>query len=195
MSDQQSSVSKDAVFAAIVSEAAGFYKLVLTVASSFLGGSLLFLDRIATHPSARSVWILGLGWVCLIGAIVTVAVVRRRNLESGYLALEEKYEEARDIDKSTRKWSTLALVSLSFGVFFLMGFGIMNFVKAIEEERAVQNRIVSDSGHEEIDRRSIPFGSTGPKLPADGDAGSKPHGPSEAEPVERPDPSVLPEKK
>ena len=44
-------VSHDAVWQSIAAEAAGFYKIITVTASSFLGGSLLFMDKFAPHPT------------------------------------------------------------------------------------------------------------------------------------------------
>jgi len=84
-------VSREALFSAIVSEAAGFYKIVTVTASSFLGGSLLLMEKIAEKPKPWTLIILAGGWLLLIASIGLVAWVRMRlNLDAGQMALEGK---------------------------------------------------------------------------------------------------------
>jgi hypothetical protein len=123
-------VSKDAVFSSIVSEAACFYKMIVAVASSFLGGSLIFMEKIAPDPSTFSLVVLGIGWLALMASIALVATVRRLNLESGWRAMGGNYDEARRIDKKTRsrsKWSTRLLI---LGMSAIMVFGVLNIRKS-----------------------------------------------------------------
>lgn len=46
--NEEKDVSRECIFNIYAAEAQGFYKLVITIASSFLGGSLIFVEKIIT---------------------------------------------------------------------------------------------------------------------------------------------------
>jgi len=119
-------VSKDTLFQSIVKEAGEFYNLILTVSSAFLGGTLIFLEKIAPNPVQCSLWVLYLGWVSLIGSIAISAYVRLKNLESGRLALEERYEDAQQLDRKKEWLSSLMTILMVAGVALITIFGIIN---------------------------------------------------------------------
>src|SRR6266516_2684474 len=114
-------VSKEDVFKSIVSSAVEFYKLIITVASAFLGGSLIFIEKLAPSQmlTKGSVRILGSGWLFLILAIIAVGVVQRYNLRSGQLVMDGQVEKSRKIDSWTSRGTTLAIFSLALGIFFI----------------------------------------------------------------------------
>ena len=156
-------VSKEAAFAAIVAEAGGFYKSVLTVASSFLGGSLLFMHRIAPDPSRLSLVFLSIGWGLLIICVALVIRVRRRNLDSGWQALEGKYDRAKEIDESTRRQSDWAMWLLIIGMAAIMSFGMINVWGSgpVQEDQAMASNPTDPGDKQSYEKRTIPFGSTG----------------------------------
>jgi hypothetical protein len=117
------------IFTAIVAEAGGYYKLVITVASSFLGGSLLFLEKNSPKPSALALVVLLVGWVFLLGSIVSIAHVRRLNLESGWHTLEKRFRESGKIDRETRAWSQFAVWLLGLGLLLVLLFGFINLLE------------------------------------------------------------------
>jgi hypothetical protein len=112
----------------ISNEAAGFYKLVITIAGGFLGGSLIFMEKIVSSPTVCSLIFLGLGWLLLIGSISVVGYVRRLNLKSGKLTLDGKSKEAQKIDDNSDKYTSVSIFLLGGGLFFIMVFGFINIV-------------------------------------------------------------------
>ena len=124
--NEPKSVSRELMFSSIVSEAAGYYKIITVTASSFLGGSMIFLEKIARNPICFSVWILAFGWIMLIASIGLVGWVRSGNLKSGWQALEGKFSEAKIIDEQTRWGSEAALICLVLGMLALAFFGFVN---------------------------------------------------------------------
>ena len=156
-------VSKDATFAGIVAEAGGFYKSVLTVASSFLGGSLVFMQRIAPNPSTVSLIVLGIGWVLLVACVAVVVFVRRLNLDSGRQALRSEYAAAEKIDQKTRGLSNWATWLLIGGIFMVMLFGMMNVWGSgqNQENKAMTCNPGGPGDERTPEQRTIPFGSTG----------------------------------
>ncbi|TET39224.1 MAG: hypothetical protein E3J72_00855 [Planctomycetota bacterium] len=128
---ENDNVSREALFAAIVSEAAGFYKIITITGSSFLGGSLLFMEKIAPNPKMWTLWYFLLpSWLFIIASIGIVIYVRRKNIESGRLALEGKYDEATEIDRQTAFWSTTSMIALLVGMLLLLLFGLINIAYA-----------------------------------------------------------------
>ena len=113
-------VSRKALFTAIVSEATGFYKIVTVIASSFLGGSLLFMEKIAVKPKPWTLVILAGGWLLLMASIGLIAWIRCLNLDAGQMALEGKYDEASVVDRKKRRLSIAALVALMAGMTAIM---------------------------------------------------------------------------
>lgn len=145
------------IFSSIVTEAGGFYSAILTIASSFLGGSLLFLEKITEAPNPISLYFLGLGWICLVFSIISIIFVRRRNLDSGWLALEGKYSEAKEIDSETRTLSNISSILLGVGLSLIMIFGMINVIEKTQETKKMSEE--KKKNKTEIVEHSIPFGS------------------------------------
>lgn len=113
MTNSQNDIPRETIFKVLATDADGYYKLVLTLASAFLGGSLLYLEKIVPDPTWISLVFMILGWVSLVGSVAVVTSIRERNLRSGYLVLEGKVDEARKLDvakdRQTR-WASLLLI-------------------------------------------------------------------------------------
>jgi hypothetical protein len=160
MSGENVEIRREAVFNSVVSEAAGFYRVIVTVASSFLGGTLLFVERIA--PTPRPFWlvVLGVGWLCLIASITAaVTWVRRLNLESGHLALSGQYDGARRIDHRSRRWSSVAAGCLAVGMLLvsLTGLGHLWPSDGTKGDLTMVSPRQEDN-HGRWLRKSIPYG-------------------------------------
>ena len=122
----ESVIPRAAVFSSLVKAAADYYKTIVTVASSFLGGTLIFLEKIAVNPSFGSTVLLGIGWLLLVLSILAILLVERWNLESGRQALRDSYDRALKIDASTRFLSWAAILLLGSGIACIMFFGWIN---------------------------------------------------------------------
>lgn len=119
----------------VAAEAVGFYRLVVTTATAFLGGTLLFWEKVDPHPSHTSLVPLLIGWVLLGGSIALIAFVRRGNIECGRLVLAEKFEKADAVAFSTRTWTTWAMLTLAMGILMVMFSGFLTmWNKAPKEE-------------------------------------------------------------
>src|SRR5690242_16036699 len=94
MADDPNVVPKSAIFQSVTTEAGGFYTTVTTVASTFLGASLLFVEKWLLSASILTMFALAVCWVSLVTSIVCVARVRFLNMKSGQLALVDKFDEA-----------------------------------------------------------------------------------------------------
>jgi len=126
MSNENDPISRSTIFKAIVTNALAFDRIRLTVASSFLGGSLLFMEKIAPRPSALSLCLLGIGWFLLVVCIGCVAWTQRTELKSGRESLEGRFDEARQIDITASAFSTVGTWTLTIGMLLIMVFGLMN---------------------------------------------------------------------
>ena len=165
---KESEVSKECIFTTIASEAAGLYNLLITVSTGMFAGTLLFLDRIAPSPTRVSLWLLALGWLMLLLCTLACAWVRWKNLESGRLALEGKFEDARKVDKPNRMLTKFAIISLGLGIAFIGIFGFVNIVAKVNaNERSVsmvedKDKHEQEESKEDIIEKAIPFSSINP---------------------------------
>jgi len=125
--------NKSKILEIMAHEAAGFYKLVTTMAGGFLGASLIFMEKIVPNPTVFSIIFLGIGWLLLIVSIVAVGWVRRLNLRSAYLTLGGESPDAKKIEKRAEKYSTISIVLLGLGIFFIMFFGFINIVNKFNQ--------------------------------------------------------------
>ena len=134
---ENESVEKDTLFQAIVESATEYYKLIVMVASAFLGGSLILVEQLShslspIKPTKDLLRLLACGWICLVISIFLIAMVQRSNLRSGKLVLEGKIKEARRIDNHTDVETTWALITLAAGIALIMAYGYLNFMKIAE---------------------------------------------------------------
>src|ERR1017187_28536 len=124
MADDPNVVSRSAILQSITTEASGFYTTVTTVASTFLGGSLLFLDKFVTARTTFSLTLLAVSWIALVGSISCVARVRYLNLKSGRLVLRDNYDSADAIDAASYRYSNWSQWLLIVGMAALVIVGL-----------------------------------------------------------------------
>jgi hypothetical protein len=164
MSKVKETVSLDVIWQSMASEAAGFYKTIIVTASSFLGGSLLFMKDIAPNPLPITLGFLSLGWMALILSIILVAKIRWHNVESGRLVLEDQVAEAQKMDQKNRGRTNFSIYCLAFGMFFVMLFGIVN---VSWEKKKESNMAKSQNNTEKrvLVEKSLPFGDLRGSMP------------------------------
>jgi hypothetical protein len=163
MPDDPNIVPKSAILQSITAEANGFYGVVVTVASTFLGGSLLFLERLAPARTGWSIVVMAFGWLSLVASIGCIARIRFMNLRSGKLALRDEYEQADVIDRHTDTLSNWSQWLLIGGMSALVFMGLLNFNQITNKERTEQMNNQS-GGFDRVDK-SIPYGSLKPNTP------------------------------
>lgn len=159
MADDPNVVPRSAILQSITTEASGFYTTITTVASTFLGASLLFFDKFIVTRTTLSLVLLGVSWITLVAAIACVARVRFLNLRSGQLALQDKFDAADAIDKRSAKFSTAAQWCLIVGMAVLVVVGLLNVNNLGRKEDAVKS---PESRTPQREERSIPYGSLRP---------------------------------
>lgn len=163
MADDPNVVPKSAILQSITTEANGFYTTITTVASTFLGASLLFFDKLVIARTPLSLVILGVAWVALVAAIASVARVRFLNLRSGRLALQDKFDDAAAIDIQSGRCSASAQWCLIVGMVGLVIVGLANVNNLGKTENPTVNN--PNSGIPQKEERSIPYGSLKPSTP------------------------------
>ena len=144
-------VSSDKKFEVMATEAGGYYQTIVTIATAMMGGSILFLEKIAPHPIVWTIALLAMGWLALLGSIFLITDVRLNNLESLRHALECEYELAKTVDSHTRKASDLARWALVFGMLLIAGYGLLNLVLRNEPAGSKQHVVVEFSKGSMID--------------------------------------------
>ncbi|MEE8577682.1 MAG: hypothetical protein V3T31_10540 [candidate division Zixibacteria bacterium] len=173
-------VTKVDILKIMAIEADGFYRLITTISSAFLGGSLLFLDKISSSPAPWSLYILAVGWLSLVGAILTTVKVRQKNLESGKLALRGNYGEAQQIDRRNVRWANLATTSFILGITAITVFGAVNLFmiqpKKQEEKSMADEKKDNESEQPESPVRKKPATEIGDPKRSEGSVPS-PKGP------------------
>ena len=133
------------------SEAAAFYKLIVATASLFIGGTLVFRERIAPTPSTLPIVLLAVGTFSLSAAIVLVAMVRRSNVELARLALGGDYQRYDPIERRSRLWSSLSVVALALGMFIVALAG----VSALWQESRMNEQNTKNT--QSVETKSMPY--------------------------------------
>jgi len=163
MAEDPNIVPKSAILQSVTAEANGFYGVIVTVASTFLGGSLLFLEKFTPAKSDLSIVVISVGWVSLVASIGCIARVRFMNLRSGKLALSDRFDEAKKIDSHTdllSNWSPWLLIA---GMSALVIVGILNFNQIGKSERKEQ--MSNQNDNRDGLKESLPYGSLQPSAP------------------------------
>ena len=156
MADDPNVVSKTAIFQSITTEAGGFYTTVTTVASAFLGASLLFIDKFISGGSTPSLVLLGLSWISLVASLGCISYVRYLNLESGRLALEDNFKGAGVVDLRSRKVLTASLVCLIVGMTALVFVGLANVNNLGRKDNSMNS---PSRPSPQTEQKTIPYGS------------------------------------
>ena len=112
----------------LVAEARGFYSQIATVASAFLGGSVLFRDKLPDVPACN--WLLGVAWTCFALTLTLIVCVRLNNISGAERALDTIDGRQTNsvlpgslLSRLGRGCTLAAVVLLAFGVFALVAFG------------------------------------------------------------------------
>lgn len=112
------------LYRTMVQEASAFYRQMATICSAFLGGSMLFSDRLVRAPEPRWWWILLGAWICFVLTLAVIVWLRWQNVESHRLVLEslkdegsqDEYNQACVLAKRGRCLTYVALGSLLLGL-------------------------------------------------------------------------------
>lgn len=154
---------------ALVSQADGYYTVLISTATLFLSGTVVFADRISPDPTRTSVILLSGGWFSLILCICVVVYVRYSNVQAGTLVLMEQHERAKPVESRSRTCTALSGLLLALGMLCVAAASLVGLWSK-----------VTMSSPTTSDTKSIPFTEIAkpstpplPQKPAEG-AGSTP---------------------
>ena len=129
---------KKTIFQAAAADATDFYKMIITVATAFLGGTLVFYEKIAPQPTKLSLLFAGVGWLLLVASIGLIARIRLHNIESAHQALGGKFDAARAIDGRARADGRSSVRALVLAMVMIIAAGVASlWVKADVSQPAV----------------------------------------------------------
>ena len=151
--------SKDAILGSYTTEAQGFYNLTTGIATSFLGGSLFFMEKIAS-PAGASLWCLRVGWITLVASIVCIAIARRINLLSAGEALGRNTSGATGHYKFGNRFTTASLWFFAIGLLAITSAGMITKRKDGGDVANETSGVKSDT-FESPKKGSINYGQTG----------------------------------
>jgi hypothetical protein len=139
------------IFKSVNAEASAFYRLLVTNATAFLGGTIVFWDHVSPKLTTWSLALLGPGWVFLVVSIVLVVWVRRDNIEVGRLTLAQRYSDAEPIAARSRTTTSLSGYFLGAGMGFVAMAALVSLgAKAMEQH--------NQSGPDKtVSTKSIPY--------------------------------------
>ncbi len=124
-------VSPETLYDAMAREADGFYRQITTICTAFLGGILVFLEKLFTISPKSIIYliVLGSGVICLILSLAAISYVRWQNVEAHrhalkYFKTEDKseYNKAMEIPERSRIWTKIAIFSMILGIFLITIF-------------------------------------------------------------------------
>lgn len=118
-------VSKDAIWNATVDESRDLYKLILTVATLFLSGTLAFLKQFPSPVKYQCISFIGC--LLLIASIALSIFVRLNNLEIGRSALIEDWLYVDKIYERNKILTYFMISFLIIGIIFIAAFFMANF--------------------------------------------------------------------
>ncbi len=126
--DARQVAAREVLVDGLVSEARGFYAQITTVASAFLGGSVLFRDKLPDVPGCN--WLLGVAWTCFALSLMLIVFVRLNNISGAERALDTiDGRQANSVlpgsllSRLGRGCTLAAVALLALGVFALVAFG------------------------------------------------------------------------
>jgi hypothetical protein len=149
-------------------ECPAFYRMLLTITTLFLGGTLGFVEKIVPHPVWWSFFFLGAGWLCLCFTIFAVVWIRRYNIETLHAYLRDhNYDKCDELQTRGRRLMFWGGNSLAAGILLVTIFGFVNFVvdRTVDPLKESEDARVSSTAR--IDTRSTAARTDGHE-PAEG---------------------------
>lgn len=136
MSDKdEQTISLEVLYDTMSKEADGLYKQMITICTAFLGGTLVFFEKLFVSKAGWSIYFLFGGWAALTYPLAVLIYVRWQNVEAHRHTLEyfktrneAEYNIAVAIPKRGRKWTTSAIVSMVAGLILIATFTAINII-------------------------------------------------------------------
>ena len=144
MGDPPTRISEDTVFQMHISETQGFYGLMLALASTFLGGTLVFVEWLLPEPTTLTFVLLVLGWVFLVVSLIFLGIVRLLNVRASHFVLMKEHERVKKICRRNRKIGNISCLLLAIGIVLISVCGIVALA-----QRSFGQKEKSDAGRYE----------------------------------------------
>jgi hypothetical protein len=129
----KSNVSLDELYKTMATEAAGLYNQMITICTTFLGGTLVFYDKLFVSGNSYTLILLFLGWLCLVIPLPMLIWIRWQNVEAHrYILKYIKFQKADDytkgveIPKKSRCLTQWAIWLIAVGLFLISLFTAIN---------------------------------------------------------------------
>lgn len=123
--DAQQVAARELLANGLVAEARGFYAQITTVASAFLGGSVLFRERLPDIPQWN--WLLGVAWTGFAASLALIVFVRLNNVAGAQLMIDV-IDERRDIQCAAMQRQSMLGQRLTRGAVGALAAGIVAIV-------------------------------------------------------------------
>jgi len=131
----QQTISLEALYDTMSKEVDGLYKQMITICTAFLGGTLVFFEKLFVSDAGWSIYFLFGGWAALTYPLAVLIYIRWQNVEAHRHTLEyfktkneDEYNKAVAIPKRGRKWTTSAIISMVAGLVLIGAFTAINIV-------------------------------------------------------------------
>lgn len=128
-----STVPLERLYATMSEEAAGLYNQLITICTAFLGGTLVFFNKMFVGNVGWSLWLLFTGWAALTYPLAVLVLVRWQNVEAHRHALEyfknhveKEYDKAVSIPRKARIWTKSAIILMVVGLILIAVFTAIN---------------------------------------------------------------------
>lgn len=128
-------ISLEVLYDTMSKEADGLYKQMITICTAFLGGTLVFFEKLFVGNAEWSIYILFVGWAALTYPLAVLMIVRWQNVEAHRYILEyfktneeAEYNKAVEIPKRGRKWTKSAIFSMVAGLILISIFTAINII-------------------------------------------------------------------
>lgn len=98
---------------------------VITLATAFLGGTIIFIEKIVKGP----INYFGLIWIgcsCIIATIGCNLYIRSRNIRAIQHELNRNYDQCNTLQRRTRSLSDFSYGSLLIGMVLITTFALLN---------------------------------------------------------------------
>ena len=122
-------IALDSFFKAQLKEAGELYQQLLTIATLFLGGSIVFMEKIAPNPKPPTLILIYIGWLALLISIVLLIVIRLNNIDTISLSVskdENEKNKGKNLEKINHIITRIMVIFLTIGLIFITIFGAIN---------------------------------------------------------------------
>jgi hypothetical protein len=133
INDDDQMISLERLYDTMSKEVDGLYRQMITICTAFLGGTLVFFEKLFVSNAEWSIYVLFGGWAALTYPLAVLIFIRWQNVEAHRHVLEylktgkeKEYNEAVLMSRRGRKWTTSAIISMVAGLVLVAAFTAIN---------------------------------------------------------------------